>query len=332
MENSLYPIKFTPIYKTTIWGGNKFKNLFNRVDAPLNCGESWEVSSVEGCESVACNGFLAGNTLSELIEVYMGDLVGDAVYEKFGLEFPLLVKFIDANDCLSVQVHPGDDLALERHNSYGKNEMWYVLECDKGGRLVNGFARKTSRQEYSEALAEGRLMDLLNNVEVSKGEVFYIPAGRVHSIGKGVLIAEIQQTSDITYRIYDYDRRDANGNTRELHTNLALDAINYDYAADFRSDVKIVPNQSSKAVDCPYFTTNVLQLDMPVEKDFPEIDSFIIYMCVDGDCRIEYDDNHSSVAVSRGETILVPAAIKNLCFYPDGKATLLEVYLSEQDK
>lgn len=310
MENNLYPVKFNPVYKPKIWGG-----------------ESWVVSGVEGEESVVADGFLAGNTLDELLEVYMGDLVGDSVYEKFGNEFPLLVKFIDARDRLSVQVHPDDELAAGRHNSFGKTEMWYVFDCEPGATLVNGFNRDVTKEEYLEALRSGKINDILNTVKVKRGDVFFIPAGRVHTIGGGNYIAEIQQTSDVTYRIYDYGRRDREGNFRELHTDLAVDAIDYKYYDNYRADYVSEVNKTVNVVDCNYFTTNVFECDMPVEKDFPEIDSFIIYMCTGGSCRIEYDDNHSCVNIRRGECVLVPAVIKNLCFYPEGKATLLEVYV-----
>ena len=312
MENNLYPIKFQTIYKPKIWGG-----------------ESWVISGVEGDVSVVANGFLAGNSLDELLEIYMGDLVGDAVYERFGNEFPLLIKFIEANDRLSVQVHPGDELAAERHNAFGKTEMWYVLDCKEGAELVNGFNREITKEQYLDALNTGKIMDILNFIKVKRGDVFFIPSGRVHAIGAGNYIAEIQQTSDVTYRIYDYDRRDSEGNARELHTDLAVDAIDYKHYDNYRTDYVADVNETVNVVDCEYFTTNVFELDMPVEKDFPEIDSFIIYMCTGGSVRIEYDDNHSSVTIKRGESVLVPAVIKNLCFYPDGKTTLLEVYIKQ---
>ena len=312
MENNLYPIKFLPIVKPKIWGG-----------------ESWQISGVEGDVSVVGNGFLAGNTLDELLEVYMGDLVGDAVYEKFGNEFPLLIKFIDARDRLSVQVHPGDELAAERHNSFGKTEMWYVLDCEDGAELINGFNREMSKDEYLDALNNGRLLDILNKVKVKRGDVFFIPAGRVHGIGGGNHIAEIQQTSDVTYRIYDYDRRDSNGNSRELHTELAVDAIDYKLYDNYRTDYVAEVNSTVNVVDCKYFTTNVFECDAPVEKDFPEIDSFIIYMCTAGGCRIECEESEKPVEIKCGETVLIPAAIKNLCFIPDGKTTLLEVYIKQ---
>ena len=327
MENRLYPLKFVPIYKTKIWGGNRFEKNFNRKDVPANCGESWEISGVEDNVSVVSDGFLKGNSLAELLEVYMGDLVGDAVYEKFGNEFPLLIKFIDACDDLSVQVHPNDELAEERHNSYGKTEMWYVLDTVENAKIINGFCRNVERSEYIENLHNGSLMKILNSINVHTGDIFFIPAGRVHAIGAGNLIAEIQQTSDVTYRIFDFDRRDSDGNLRELHTELAVDAIDYKYYDDYRTVYTPRINETVNAVDCKYFTTNVFEFSMPIEKDYPEIDSFVIYICTEGNCRIEYDENHSSVSLRRGETILIPAIIKNLCFYPEGKTSLLEVYI-----
>lgn len=326
MMNNLYPLKFNPIYKTKIWGGDNFSRLLNRKATPEKCGESWDISGVEGCESVVANGFLQGNTLAEVLEIYMGDLVGERVYERFGLDFPLLVKLIDAHDDLSVQVHPNDDLAAERHKSYGKTEMWYVLAAEPGARLLNGFLGNVDRSQYVQALGSGRVLDIMNRMEVRKGDVSFIPAGRVHAIGSGIMVAEVQQTSDITYRIYDYDRTDSQGNKRELHTDMALDAIDFGGSSDSLIDCRPKPNESLAAVDCEYFTTNIFRFDKPVEKDFPEIDSFIIYMCVDGACSLEYDDGQR-VHVALGESVLVPACISSLCFYPEGDTRLLEIYI-----
>ena len=327
MEKSLYPLKFTPIYKTRIWGGDGFKKKFSRSNTPEKCGESWEISSVKDNVSVVSNGFLAGNNLQELLEVYMGDLVGDSVYEIHGNDFPLLIKFIDANENLSIQVHPDDDLAFSRHNSQGKTEMWYVLDAEKDAELINGFNRKLSLEEYKEYFSSGRLMEILNKIPVKKEDIFYIPAGRVHAIGKGVMIAEIQQTSDITYRIYDYDRKDSSGNSRELHTEQALEAIDYNFYDDYRTKYSPKINDTVNAINCKYFTTNVFRFNMPIEKDFPEIDSFIIYMCTHGKCKIEYDDEKNFVTLEKGETILIPAMIKNLCFYPETETNLIEIYI-----
>ena len=223
----LYPLKFQPILKDKIWGGTKLKTIFGKPAQTDKLGESWELSGYEGDESVVENGFLAGNNLTELIEIYMGELIGDKVYEQFGMSFPLLFKLIDANENLSIQVHPGDEVAAERHGSFGKTEMWYVVDADPGAELIIGFTKDCTRDEYVDALENDQVEELLQNVPVKKGDVFFIPAGLVHAIGKGVVVAEIQQSSDITYRIYDYKRVDDHGNERDLHTAEALDVIDF---------------------------------------------------------------------------------------------------------
>jgi len=323
----LYPLKFTPIFKDKIWGGNKIKSILNKDFGSLpNCGESWELSGVEGNVSVVSNGYLAGNTIEELLEVYMGDLAGDEVYENFGNEFPLLIKFIDANDDLSIQVHPDDKMAAERHNSYGKTEMWYVLQADEGSKLQSGFNQPVDQEKYLEKLGKAELTDILNFEEVTAGDVFFIPAGRVHAIGKGILLAEIQQTSDITYRIYDYDRRDNQGNPRELHTDLALDAIDYEQLPEYKTKYSTKPNESVELVSCQYFTTNLLEVSRFIEKDFNKLDSFVIYICFDGELNIETEAGSESI--KKGETILLPASIENVILKPTTVlARLLEVYI-----
>lgn len=325
--DGLYPLKFTPIYKDKIWGGNKIKSLLNKDFGNLpNCGESWELSGVEGNVSVVSNGFLAGNSLDELIEVYMGDLVGDHIFDAYGDEFPLLIKFIDANDDLSIQVHPDDEMASERHNSFGKTEMWYVVQADRGSKLQSGFNQQVDQAKYLEKLEKVELTDILNFEEVAAGDVFFIPAGRVHAIGKGILLAEIQQTSDITYRIYDYDRRDDKGNLRELHTDLALDAIDYTLHPEYKTKYEPKLNESVELVSCKYFTTNVLTLDQAVEKDYNKLDSFVIYICLDGEVQIETESGSESVR--KGETVLIPASIENVRLKPVSASTkLLEVYI-----
>ncbi|MBL7970146.1 MAG: class I mannose-6-phosphate isomerase [Prolixibacteraceae bacterium] len=323
----LYPLKFTPIFKDKIWGGNKIKTLLNKDFGDLpNCGESWELSGVSGNVSVVSNGFLAGNSLDELIEVYMGDLVGDQVFEAYGDEFPLLIKFIDANDDLSIQVHPDDEMSEQRHNAFGKTEMWYVMQADKGSKLQSGFNQQVDQAKYLEKLEKVELTDILNFEEVTAGDVFFIPAGRVHAIGKGILLAEIQQTSDITYRIYDYDRRDDKGNPRELHTDLALDAIDYTLHPEYKTKYEPKSNESVELVSCKYFTTNVLDLNQTVEKDYNKLDSFVIYICLDGELRIETESGSESV--QKGETILIPASIEHVRLKPvSASAKLLEVYI-----
>ena len=324
--SELYPFKFEPILKDKIWGGTRLREVLNKTAASSNCGESWEISAVQDNISVVANGYLAGNELQELVEVYMGDLVGDSIYDQFGIEFPLLIKFVDANDNLSIQVHPNDELAKQRHNAFGKTEMWYIVESDPGARLISGFNRELDEQVYLEHLKNNTLPDILNFEEAVPGDVFFVPSGRVHAIGPGILLAEIQQTSDITYRIYDWDRMDDQGKGRELHTELALEAIDYRHYDNYRTVYESMINQTSQVVDCPYFTTNVLQFDRQVEKDFNFIDSFVIYMCLEGAYDLRYADKET-LNVARGETVLVPAVIKNIELVPREPSKILEVYI-----
>lgn len=323
----LYPLKFTPILKQTIWGGEKLayksqnKNL---QSSPI--GESWEISGVQENQSVVSEGPLAGNNLEELIEVYMGDLVGDRVYEKFGIEFPLLIKYIDACDDLSIQVHPDDTIARERHNAYGKTEMWYVVDATPEARLLLGFNKNTDKTEYLDKLQHHTLPELLNVEKVKKGDCFFIPAGTVHAIGKGCLIAEIQQTSDITYRIYDYDRRDKNGQARELHTELATDVICFKQQTEHSIHYHSHENHTEELVSCNYFTTNYLKFDREIEKDYFKIDSFVIYMCLEGEFSIVYNIDQS-IKMKKGETVLIPASLQNIFLLPERESETLEIYI-----
>ncbi len=324
--NTLYPIKFSPICLEKIWGGNRLKTLLNKQYDLKNCGESWEISGYDGKVSVVANGFLKGNDLNELIEIYMGDLVGDKVYEKFGNEFPLLIKFIDAQDDLSIQVHPNDELSKERHNAFGKTEMWYVVDVAKGALINSGFNQPVDKEKYLEYLENGNLADILKYDEAKVGDVFFIPAGRVHAIGKGSLVTEIQQTSDVTYRIFDYNRKDDKGNLRELHNDLALDAIDFSYLDDYKTKYSAELNKSTEIVSCKYFTTNILEFDKIIEKDYFQIDSFVIYITLEGNFEIETETGTEKAG--KGETVLIPANIDLLKIKPtSGKVKLLEVYI-----
>lgn len=325
MNTNLYPLKFSPILKDRIWGGNKLKSVLKKSSPKDNLGESWEISGVEGDVSVVNNGFLAGNTLEEIIEIYMGDVVGDPIYNKFGTEFPLLFKFIDANQDLSIQVHPDDKLSKERHNAYGKTEMWYVIDVEPKSQLISGFVKKTNKEEYLKSLKEGQLTSLLKPHEVKPGDTFFIPAGDVHAIGAGVLLAEIQQTSDITYRIYDYNRKDSEGNTRDLHTELALDAIDYNDTNE-KVDYTSKLNTPTKLASCPYFETNLLHLNSNYERDVYILNSFVVYMCVEGSATIHYNENNTET-ITKGETILIPASISSIAIEPNVETKLLEVYI-----
>lgn len=323
----LYPLKFSPIYKDKIWGGNKIKNLLNKDIGNLpNCGESWELSGVEGNLSVVSNGYLAGNTIEELIEIYMGDLVGDHVFENFGIEFPLLIKFIDAADDLSIQVHPNDKVSKIRHNAYGKTEMWYVLQADKGSMLQSGFNKSVNKELYLEKLEKNELTDILNYEEVSAGDVFFIPAGRVHAIGKGILLAEIQQTSDVTYRIFDYNRPDNEGNLRELHTELATDVIDFKLEKEYKTSYIAKTNESVELASCKYFTTNILEISGELDREYIDIDSFVIYICLEG--KLCVLSNSTEEWIEKGETLLLPATIDNVRLKSDSEsAKILEVYI-----
>jgi len=326
--SELYPIKFQPIYHEKIWGGQRLRTLLNKDfgDQP-NCGESWELSGVDGNISVVSNGFLEGNDLNELIEIYMGDLVGDKVYEKFGVEFPLLIKFIDANDDLSIQVHPNDKLSKERHNAYGKTEMWYVVGAEDGALINSGFNQELDREKYLDYFNSGKLMDLLHFDEVTAGDVFFIPAGRVHAIGKGCLVAEIQQTSDVTYRIFDYNRKDDKGNERELHTELALDAIDFSYSEEYKTKYSVETNVPTELATCKYFTTNLLEFNHELEKDYNAIDSFVIYMTMEGSFEIVTEGGTETVTT--GETVLLPAMLESIQLKPlSDTVKILEVYIS----
>ncbi len=328
----LYPLKFKPIFKEKIWGGDKIKTILNKDFSPLpNCGETWEISGVDENVSVVQNGFLAENTLNELMEIYMGDIAGERIYEHYGNKFPILSKFIDANDNLSIQVHPDNALARKRHNGSGKTEMWYVIQANPDAEMIMGFKEEVSKEEYIRHLKENSLEEILNIEKVKRGDVFFIPAGRVHAIGKGILLAEIQQSSDITYRIYDWDRTDAKGNKRELHTELALEAIDFKVYDHYKTNYSTNKNTVVNLVSCPYFTTNLLDIDKEISRDFINIDSFVAYSCVEGSAHLYYEDG--KITIEKGDAILIPAEIKSWKIEPGISAKLLEYYidLSTQD-
>lgn len=324
--NQLYPLKFEPIIKNPIWGGNKLKTVLNKRNAGEKSGESWEISGVEGNISVVSNGFLAGNELNEIIEVYMGDLVGQKVFSQFGTNFPLLIKFIDAADDLSIQLHPNDEIAMARHNSFGKTEMWYVMQADKGSKLIAGFNQNVDEEIYTKKLAQKALTDILNQPEVKAGDAYFVPAGRIHAIGKGVLLAEIQQTSDIVYRVYDYNRKDSDGNERELHNDLAIEALDFKHYDNYKTEYTQNPNTPVNIAKCKYFTTNLLELNQEIERDMNSYDSFVIYMGIDGTAEITYHDIKTET-ITKGETVLIPAELAHYYIKPIGDAKLLEVYI-----
>jgi len=325
--NGLYPLKFKPIFKDKIWGGDKIKTVMGMDFSPLaNCGEAWMLSGVDGNPSIVTNGFLAGNELNELLEVYMYDLVGEEVYEKYGNEFPVLIKLIDANDWLSIQVHPDDELAAKRKIGRGKTEMWYVLGSDEKAQLISGFSQKLNQQTYVRHLENKTLPEVMNYERVAAGDVFFMPAGRVHALGPGVLLAEIQETSDTTYRIYDWDRVDEQGKGRDLHIDEALEAIDFELHSKYRTDYREVPEQSTSLVSCEHFTTNLVSLEKKaLEKDYSSLDSFVALLCTEGRAIIQ--DQTGRYDLSSGELILIPAVTENVLISPLEKTKVLEVHI-----
>lgn len=322
----MYPLLFKTIFKDKIWGGEKIKTILGKDFSPLsNCGETWEISGVKGTVSEVKEGALSGRDLVSLIDEYKGQLVGEKVYKQFGNNFPLLIKFIDAHEDLSIQVHPGNELAKERHNSLGKTEMWYILQADKGAKLNSGFNKVINEDIYLKHLHDNTLDEILNLEAAEAGDVFFIPAGRVHYIGKGVLLAEIQQTSDITYRIYDFDRIDDKGNKRELHTDKALAAIDYKYYGEYKTQYSSEKNKPSTLVASPYFTTNLLDLDSVIQRDYSSLDSFVIYVGIEGTVSINY--GKGSLNINKGDSVLLPAIFKSVALSGTGNSRLLEVYM-----
>jgi len=322
METKLYPLQFEPILKERIWGGEKLKTLLNKPITSNITGESWELSTVEGDVSIIKNGSQKGKSLIEVIEQYPDALLGTEVHKQFGKQFPLLFKYLDAREDLSIQVHPNDELAKKRHNSFGKTEMWYVMQADADAKLIVGFKQKSTPEAYLKSLEDKNILSLLNTIAAKEGDVFFLETGTVHAIGAGLVIAEIQQTSDITYRLYDFDRVDANGNKRELHVDLALEAINYN-TTDTHKVYNKDTNKSNVVVDCPYFTTNFLPLDGKVGI-IKSGTSFTVYMCTEGEFMIVTEEEVFNY--KKGDTVLIPAALTN--YILDGKASLLEIYIS----
>lgn len=322
----LYPLKFKPLFFEKIWGGSKISTHLNLpVKNISGCGEAWVLSAIEKKESMVRNGFLKNNALNEIIEIYNTDLIGERVYEKFGLDFPLLFKFINAEDYLSVQVHPDNETAIQRQGTFGKSELWYVIHADEGAKLISGFKKPVSQDEYQKHLKNNSLVDILNFESVSRGDVFYIPAGHIHAIGPGILLAEIQQSSDITYRVYDWDRFDAAGIKRELHTQLALDVIDFDSAGSNKINLQIVRNKAVSIIKNDFFNISLLQCDKNLERDSSSLDSFIVQLCVEGSYRIVTE--HEPVDVIKGESVLIPADIENFQIIPNDNCTIIETHL-----
>jgi len=344
-----YPLKFEPILHKVIWGGSEICRFKKLKVKESGVGESWEVAQVPGSVSVVGNGALAGKSLSELLEADPEALLGKSVFARFGKAFPLLVKFIDAEDNLSIQVHPNDVFARACHNSFGKTEMWYVVDSRPGAKLVSGFSKQIDAAEYERRIANGTIEEVLQQHDAKPGDVFFLPAGRVHAIGAGIFVAEIQQSSNITYRLYDYNRKDAQGNGRELHTELAKDAIDYQLYQDLKTSYEPLENEIVPLVSCSYFTTNRIYLKadesgyemveeegekkripmietIEMDRDYATLDSFVIYVCMKGEGAIQYG-NEALLPIRQGETVLLPANLNSTTLRTSGELLLLETYI-----
>lgn len=323
----MYPYLFQPILKEIIWGGTDIRPFKGMTPTQEKIGESWELSHVDGDFSVVTYGADKGKTIDELIREYGESLLGAGVMKRFGTRFPLLIKFIDAWDDLSIQVHPDDVLAEKRHHSFGKTEMWYVIKATPDAALYCGFSQPIDADEYVRRVEDNSIMEVLKRYNVTAGDVFFLPAGRVHAIGAGCFIAEIQQTSNITYRIYDYNRKGADGKGRELHTELAKDAIDYTFQSDYRTHYTPQPGAAVELVQCPYFTTRLLETETPMMRDYATLDSFVVYICMAGSVELR-DDNGNELTVSQGQTVLFPATTQSVTLKPAPQAKLLETYIA----
>ena len=331
-----YPLKFEPILKRVMWGGSRICQFKHLVCDQTDIGESWELSQLPGMVSIVSNGKLKGKSLTELLEFDGEALMGRSVYAKFGNTFPLLVKFIDAQSDLSIQVHPDDALAKERHRCFGKTEMWYVVDNPADSKLIAGFSKEISPEEYIHRIEDDSIEEVLKVYTPKVGDVFYIPAGRVHAIGAGLFVAEIQQSSDITYRLYDYNRSDAQGQFRQLHTELAKAALHYHDHDSAQVHYDSSTNGVSSLVSCSYFVTNSLHLSkssmqndatpvVEMARDYSTLDSFVIYVCIQGQGQVLC--GKQTLSIKQGETLLLPATIHESLLSTSNELLLLEIFI-----
>ncbi len=320
----MQPLKFEPLLKSTLWGGNKIIPFKHISSNQQQVGESWEISGVKGSETIVAEGALKGKRLNEIVSEMKGSLVGTENYERFGNEFPLLIKFIDARQDLSIQVHPSDEIARRQGKHRGKTEMWYIMKSDEGAKLYSGLKREITPEEYKELVENDTICDALAQYEVSEGDVFFLPAGRIHAIGTGCFLAEIQQTSDVTYRIYDFKRKDKDGNYRELHTKEAAESIDYRVEKDYRTHYEAQNNMGVSVVECPYFSTAVYNIDEPMTIDYSELDSFVILIGISGEGNVT-DNEGNTTSLNAGETLLIPATTQTI--QVTGTLRFLETYV-----
>lgn len=346
LMTTLYPLLFENDFHDVVWGGNRLKPFKNLPPDDEPVGESWEVSAIPSCSSIVRNGPLTGRDLISLTQEYAQLLLGESVHRKYGTDFPLLVKFIDAAKDLSIQVHPDDDMARSRHNCFGKTEMWYVMKAEPNAHLFLGLSQSISKYEYEKRVEDGSICEVLTRIDVREGDVFYIPAGRIHAICGGVLLAEIQQSSDITYRIFDYNRPGLDGKLRQLHVREARDAIDYTVHDDYRTHYTRQRNKPVMLIDSPFFTVKLLETDRPFHRKLFKYDSFVIYTCIAGDCNISVRSTHgfgkdvmpdflnSTIHLSEGNSCLIPASVADFDVTPNnenGITKLLESYIDNKN-
>ena len=330
---SLYPFLFKPNLHPVVWGGNRLRPYKGLAPSDEPIGESWEVSVVPGSTSIISNGELVGRALDEVIESDPENILGKSVSERYGGRLPLLVKFIDAKRDLSIQVHPNDEMAQREHGKMGKSEMWYVIKADAGSHLYAGFRQHITPYEYQHRVADGTITEVLADHPVKAGDVFYLPAGRVHAICGGILLAEVQQSSDVTYRIYDYNRPGMDGKPRELHTELAAKALDYHVERNYRTEYAESHNRAIQIIDSPYFDVRVMQVTAPFHRNLLKYDSFIISMCIEGDCKIRVRSTGTEIVLREGNSTLVPAAIADYDVTPlNGKTLFLDAFIDNMDR
>ncbi len=329
----LYPLLFQPNLHSVVWGGNKLRPYKGLEPSNEPIGESWEVSAVPTSTSIVNNGVYAGKDLISVITEQPDAILGKKVNEKYQGKLPLLVKFIDAKRDLSIQVHPNDEMAMREHGKMGKSEMWYVIKADEGAHLYAGFKQEITPEEYQKRIADGTITEVLADHQVKAGDVFYLPAGRVHAICGGILLAEVQQSSDVTYRIFDYNRPGMDGKPRELHTELAAKALDYHVIDNYRTDYADSSNKAVQIIDSPYFSVRVLEVSKPFHRDLRKYDSFIITMCVEGDCKIRVRSTGEEILLKQGNSTLIPAAIADYDVIPQqGKTRILDAFIDNMDR
>lgn len=329
----LYPLLFQPNLHTVVWGGDRICGYKGLDMQQKNIGESWEVSAVPTSKSIVSNGELAGRDLVSVVDEATDEILGKAVSEKYNGQLPLLVKFIDSATPLSIQVHPNDEMARREHGKSGKTEMWYVIDAQPGSFLYAGFKQEITPEEYKRRIADGTITDVLAKHEVKRGDVFYLPAGRVHAIGSGILLCEVQQSSDVTYRIYDYNRPGLDGKPRELHTELAARALNFHVEEEYRTIYRDETNSANLIIDSPYFSVRVSSVTHPFHRNLLKYDSFVICVCMRGDCKIKMRATGDEIVLRSGNSCLIPAAIADYDVVPlDGSSTILDAFIDNMDR